>query len=346
MSRDPELGGLVHLARPHLDLERPPLRPDHRRVQRPVAVELRHRHVVLEAAGHRLPERVDQAERAVAVARALVACALDDHAHGREVVDLVELAALLRHLVVDRVEVLGAARDLGRDPDLLQLAPQHLARFGDVLLPVGPPLGDHRLDLVVLARMERLEGEVLELPLDRVDPEAVRERRVHLERFARLLHLLLASEVLDRAQVVEAVGELDQDDADVLRHSHDHLAVVLRLGVLAALEVNPGQLRDAVHELRDVVAELGAQLLELDLGVLDDVVEQRGGDRLLVEPELGTDLRDPEGVVDEVLAGAPLLAGVSPLGRAERVRDQLAVEAGQVGLDLGDQLLDEVLVFL
>ena len=188
---DPELGGLVHLARAHLDLERPALGPDHRRVQRAVAVELRHRDVVLEAAGHRLPERVDEAERAVAVARPLVAAALDDHAHRREVVDLVELAALLRHLVVDRVEVLRAAGDLGRDVDLLELGFEHRRRLADVLLAVGAALGDHRLDLGVLARVQRLEREVLELPLDRVDAEPVRERRVDLERLLRLLHLLL-----------------------------------------------------------------------------------------------------------------------------------------------------------
>ena len=107
---DAELGRLVHLARAHLDLERPALGPDDRRVQCLVAVQLRHRHVVLEAAGHRLPERVDQPERAVAVARALLAAALRDHPHRGQVVDLVELAALLGHLVVDREEVLRAAR--------------------------------------------------------------------------------------------------------------------------------------------------------------------------------------------------------------------------------------------
>jgi hypothetical protein len=54
-------------------------------------------------------------------------------------------------------------------------------------------------------------------------PEPVRERRVDLERLLRLLHLLLLAQVLDRAHVVQPVGELDQDDADVLRHRHDHL---------------------------------------------------------------------------------------------------------------------------
>jgi hypothetical protein len=88
--------------------------------------------------------------------------------------------------------------------------------------------------------VERLEGEVLQLPLHRVDAEPVCQRRVHLERLAGLLHLLLLAEVLDRAQVVEPVGELDQDHARVLCHRQDHLSVVLGFSLLAALEMNPG----------------------------------------------------------------------------------------------------------
>ena len=243
-------------------------------------------------------------ERAVAVARPLLAGALDDHAHRGQVVDLVELAALLGHLVVDRVEVLRAAAMSAGMSAFSSSAPSISAAFVDLRLAVGAPVGDHRLDLRVLAGMEDLEREVLELPLERVDAEPVRERRVDLERLLRLLHLLLLAQVLDRAQVVEPVGELDQDDADVLRHRDDHLPVVLRLGLLAALEGRPGQLGDALDELRDLGAELGAELVELDLGVLDDVVQERRRDRLLVEVELGADLRDRPRMVDELLAGA------------------------------------------
>ena len=103
-------------------------------------------------------------------------------------------------------------------------------------LAVGALVGDHRLDLRVLAGMQRLEREVLELPLESVDTEPVGERRVDLERLASLLRLLLLRLVLDRPHVVQAVGELDEDDAYVLRHRDDHLAVVLGLGLLAALE--------------------------------------------------------------------------------------------------------------
>ena len=177
-----------------------------------------------------------------------------------------------------------------------------------------------------------------------MDAEPVRERRVDLERLLRLLHLLLLAEVLDRPQVVEAVGELDQDHADVLRHRHDHLPVVLRLRLLAALEAGARQLGDALDEQRDLRAELRPELVGLGVGVLDDVVEKRGRDRLLVEVELGADLRDRPRVVDELLARAAHLAAMVELGEVERAADQLPVDAGVVALDVSDQLTDEVLV--
>src|SRR5439155_22588023 len=105
VSGDAEVRRLVHLARADLDLERSSLRTDDGRVQRAVAVELRHGDVVLEPTGHRPPQGMDQAEGAVAVARSFVAGPLHGHTHRRQVVDLVELATLLRHLVVDGVEM-------------------------------------------------------------------------------------------------------------------------------------------------------------------------------------------------------------------------------------------------
>ena len=71
-----------------------------------------------------------------------------------------------------------------------------------MLLAIGASLGDHLLDLLVLAGMQSLKREVLELPLQRMNAEAMCERRVDLERLACLLQLLLLAEVLDRAQVV------------------------------------------------------------------------------------------------------------------------------------------------
>ena len=92
------------------------------------------------------------------------------------------------------------------------------------------------------------------------------------------------------------------------------------------------------------VAELGAEVVQRRVGVLHDVVQERGGDRLLVEVELGADLRDTPRVVDELLAGAARHAAVPLLRVVEGAPDQLLVDAGVVRLDSRDQLADEVLV--
>ena len=162
--------------------------------------------------------------------------------------------------------------------------------------------------------MERLEGEILELPLQRVDTEAMCERRVDLERLAGFLCLLLLAEILDRPHVVEAIGELDENDADVLRHRDDHLPIVLGLGLLTALEADPRELRDTLDEQGDVEAELRAELLDVGVGVLDDVVKESRRDRLLVEVKLGADPGHAERVMDE------LLGPIGASGRRVRAR--------------------------
>ena len=83
-------------------------------------------------------------------------------------------------------------------------------------------------------------------------PEPVGQRGVDLERLLGSLHLLLLAECRDRAHVVGAVGELDQHHPQILRHRHDHLAIVLDLGLLAAGEADPGELGDTVHQERHV----------------------------------------------------------------------------------------------
>ena len=84
----------------------------------------------------------------------------------------------------------------------------------------------------------------------------MRERRVDLEGLLGLLDLLLLGHRAERAHVVQAVGELDQDDPDVRGHRDHHLAVVLGLRLVARLERDPGQLGHAVDQAGDLVAEL------------------------------------------------------------------------------------------
>jgi len=112
--------------------------------------------------------------------------------------------------------VLRPAHDLhGLDSHRPELTAQDLPRLGHVLLAVGTALVDHLLDLGVALGMQRREGKVLELPLERVDSKAVRERGIHLEGLAALLHLLRLAHVRERAHVVQPIAQLHQQHADV-----------------------------------------------------------------------------------------------------------------------------------
>ena len=73
-------------------------------------------------------------------------------------------------------------------------------------------------------------------------------------------------------------------------------------------------------------------------------MQERGGDRLLVEAEAGADRRDADGMRDERLARAALLALVGSSREAEGARDELDVDLRVLRGELGEQPFEELLV--
>ena len=192
----------------------------------------------------------------------------------------------------------------------------------------------------VAGRLEILEGELFELVLDLRHAEPVGDRRVDVERLLRRADAPLLRHVLQRPHVVQAVGELDEDDADVVHHRQQHLAEVLDLALLAGRERDGADLGHALDDVRDVVAEGLADALDGGQGVLDDVVEQAGGDAHDVELHVGEDVGDLEGMDEVGLAGMAdlslVLQGREDVGPPE----QLEVGVRAVGPDLFEQVLE------
>ena len=88
---------------------------------------------------------------------------------------------------------------------------------------------------------------------------------------------------------MHAVGELDQDHAQVAHHRQQHLAEVLGLRFLAALELDLIELGDAIDDLGDVVAEARGDVGLGDRRVFDDVVQDRADDGVGIEVQVGED---------------------------------------------------------
>ena len=146
---------------------------------------------------------------------------------------------------------------------------------------------DGILDLVVGDGIDVLEGEVLEFSANLAHAETVGDGRVDFLGFARNLHLALGRQMLQRAHVVQAVGQLDEHDADVVDHGQHHLADALGLGLFAGGKIDFADLGDALDDVRDLLAEFRANVVDGDRGVFDGVVQQAGGDSGGVETHVG-----------------------------------------------------------
>ena len=326
----------VHVPGTDLHLEGDAVVRDQGGVDGLVHVLLGHGDVVLEAAGDGLPHGVDDAQAFVALTHRV-----HDDADGVEIEDLGQFFFLPVHLPQDAVIVLGAAGDLAFDAGLLH----RLAYAVDMLVDEAGAfrffLSQVGLELGHPFRLQHLDGQILQLALNAENAQTVGQGRVDGQGlFGDLLlpqHGVVGG---DGAHIVQAVGQLDQDDADVAGHGHQHAAQVLSLGLVAVAELQLAQLGHALHQHQRVGAEAFADDLLGHGGILHHVVEQTGGDSLVVYLQRGQDLRHGQGMDDIRLAAVPhliLMGGQSQLVSAPQ---QLLVGGGVVRARLLDDVVD------
>ena len=186
----------------------------------------------------------------------------------------------------------------------------------DVALPqVAQPVQD----ALARVRAQLGEGQVLELGLERLHADPLGQRRVDLHRLGGdAPPLVRALDEVQRAHVVQPVGELDQQHADVLGHRQQQLAEVLGLRGLRRLQLELVELGDAVDQPRHGPAEQPLDLLERGAGVLDGVVQQGGRDRGAVELEAGQDAGDLDRMVEVGVARGAQLRRHAPSSRTHR----------------------------
>ncbi len=320
----------MHLVRTDLKLDRLLIRSEDRRVERLIQVELRIGDVVLETPRNRLPRRVRDAQHRVTVLRLV-----DEDPEADQVIDVAEVTAADHHLLVDRVVVLGAAVDGGADLRFPEESLEPLDEITKCRLALGCSLLHHLRDLLVELGFDHLEAEVFELPLDRVHAESVGQRRKDVERLGGDSNLLVGPQRSQRAHVVQPICQLDDQDADLFRGRHDHLADRLGLRRLAVGQLV--QFRDAIDHAGDFVGELLPHLFERVLSVLHRVMQQGRDDHGFRHAELGEDRRDGQRMGDVGLARLPRLAVVMVLGDPVGPLDQLEVSFGVVGPEHGEQ---------
>jgi hypothetical protein len=88
---------------------------------------------------------------------------------------------------------------------------------------------------------------------------------------------------------VQAIGQLDEDDADVVDHRQQHLAEVFGLAFLARRKRDRADFGDPFDHVGDFGPEVFFDFSDGRQRVFDHIVEQAGGNRHRVEAHIRQD---------------------------------------------------------
>ena len=336
--RDAFFGDAVHFLGADLHFEVLAVRSDDGGVQRLVEIGARDGDEVLDAAGDGAPLVVDHAQRGVAVLHRV-----GDDAQRHQIVDLFDGDFLALDFLIDGIGALQAAFDARGNAFAAQLAFHGGADFVQEFF-VGVALGFDGLDdLFEGFGVQVAEGQVFQLAAHFAHAEAVRDGSIDFDGLGGDVRAPLSAQVAERAHVVQPVGQLDDDDADIVHHGQQHFAKALGLAFFGVEDVQFAELGDAVDAAGDLVAEALADFVGGHAGVFDEVVEQAGFDGDQVHAHAGQDVGDHQGMHHVGLAGLAQLALVQFGGGAEGLLDGGQVVARAVFADLDFQFLEQLL---
>ncbi len=174
-------------------------------------------------------------------------------------------------------------------------------------------ISDKTHQLVVLPGAAEAETKILQLCLDMVQAEAVRQRGVEIVGFAGYLHLLVGAHARQGTHIVQTVGELHQNRANVVLHGVEHLLEVVELPRHFVLFLF--LLCDHAHEKCHVVAEALPYVVDCVVGILHHVVEECRNHKVCFQRQLLSRYRSYRYRVQDIR-----LAGFAPLRRMSTAR--------------------------
>ena len=267
----------LHFFGTNLNLDRHTVHTKQRRVQRLIAVRFRDRNVIFESSWHGLVQTVHGAKHPIAGVRLV-----DDDSKCVHVHNVGKRFTLAAHFFVNAVQVFFTSTAAANQPFAFEASLDRGLDFGDDLFAVA----SNRLYCGVYASrahgVECIEAKLLELDAYIVHTESICDRRINVERLARDAASFLGGQHFERAHIVKAIGNFNQNNPQVFGHCHCHLLKVFGLSLGATRESHLVELAHAVDEIGYAGAELRLNGSFSDAGVFDNIVEHRGHQALRV----------------------------------------------------------------
>ena len=217
----------------------------------------------------------------------------------------------LGHLLPDGIGVLLAAPHLHLQPSLgkrLRQGESNLLHLPAAsLADLRQPPGDGGIGL----RLQLLESQQMHLAHIFIHAHPLGQGGIDFHGFTGdAAAFFRAFDVMQRAHVVQPVGQLDQQHPQILAHRQQEFAQIFGGALLLAHRLDLGQLGHAIDQPGDIGAEQALHLLDSGEGIFHRIVQQGGDDRVLIELQLGHQARHLYRMAEIGVATGALLAAM------------------------------------
>ena len=260
----------------------------------------------------------------------------EDDTDSQNIEDFCKTNVLVLHLAPNGIGALDARLDGIFHTYLVEGLTDGRRELVEDSVALGLRLRQLFLYLGIFFGMLVFETEVLQFGFNLVETKAVGQGREDVERFAGNLVLFAGQHTLERAHIVQAVGDFDEDDAHVVAHREQQLLEGFCLERSLVAEDAAGDFRHALHDVGHLRAEEIAQVIVGIVGIFFDVVEEGGTNTGAAQSDFfASNLRNGDGVQDIWLARASAYAFVRLLGEMECLGDNVhlaAMVACQIGI--------------
>ena len=220
---------------------------------------------------------------------------VEDNPDGIQVVHFLEGDLFLLHLVPHGIGRLHPLFDLELEAGFLQGLFDGLHKGGHFSPFIADVLVDAGLHLFIGFGLLVTQPDVLQLGLDPVQAQTVRQGDEDEHGFAQDLVPLVLRHMLDGTAVMQAVGQFDEDHANVIVQGEKDALEILGLQALLGNVRAVGlllivqhvlDLGETVHEGGDLVAETFADVFHGIIRVFHHIVQQRGSNGLVSQADI------------------------------------------------------------
>ncbi len=197
---------------------------------------------------------------------------------------MLEGDVVLLHLAPNGIETLLPTVYFGVNSGIRGIFPQLLDNPLDQVLPFRAQIFQPPLDRIARFIVQFDKGEIFQIIAKTLHSDTLGQGCIYLHRLrGDAFALFWVFYEMKGTHIVQPVGQLDQQHADIVRHCQQKLSEILSLLGPIRLQLDLRQLGDPVDKRRDLAPEDFFNLLFGGNGIFNRVMKKRSYDRRCIQ---------------------------------------------------------------